>query len=371
MFHLYITLAYIIPNIYLYFRIRHLFIGRDHKLLYTVVYLLIASVYPVTQGFSEENLNSFVQLLSSVAGYILPFFLYLFLSVLLYDLFLIINMLSGFISPERRKSYSYRLYMLTSLVLLSIAVVAAGIINLNTIRVSEYTIEVPRKNSKIDHLRIAFVADIHIQQNTSIHFIERFVSRINTLKPDLMLYVGDIVEGDNENETTKTIESSMQKIVTRYGTYGVTGNHEFYGGKGQSDFFGRLGITMLGDTVIRIDSSFYLAGRNDQHIGERKNVSRLFGGIAHDLPVILMDHRPTQLQEVSNTMADVQVSGHTHNGQMFPVSLITHSVYELSWGYKKIRNTHFFVTSGLRLWGPPVRTAGKSEIMLINLNFKN
>jgi predicted MPP superfamily phosphohydrolase len=83
-----------------------------------------------------------------------------------------------------------------------------------------------------------------------------------------------------------------------------------------------------------------------------------------------MDHRPNELQEVSRTQADVQFSGHTHNGQMFPINLITNSVYELSWGYKKIRNTHFFVSSGLRLWGPPVRTSGKSEIMLVDINFK-
>jgi len=370
MFHLYITLAYIIPNIYVYFRIKNLFIGKKYRLPYTIIYLLIISIYPIIERFSEENLNSFIQVMSSISGYILPFFLYLFLSVLLFDLFLIINKLVQFISPERRKSFSFRLTILTALILLSIVVVLAGIINLNTIRVSKYTIEVPRKNSKIDHLRIAFAADIHIQQNTRIQFIEQFVKKINALRPDIMLYVGDIVEGDNENETTKAIESVMRKIETKYGTFGVTGNHEFYGGNGQSNFFRELGITMLSDTVIRMDSSFYLAGRNDEHFGQRKTVIRLLESISHDMPVILMDHRPTQLQDVSQTIADVQVSGHTHNGQMFPINMITNTVYELSWGYKKIRNTHFFVTSGLRLWGPPVKTAGKSEIMLIDVKFK-
>ncbi len=370
MFHLYITLAYIIPNIYVYFRIKNLFIGKDYRLLYTIIYLLLASIYPIIERISEENVNSIVQALSFISGYILPFYLYLFLSVLLFDLFLLINKLVRIISPERRKSFPFRLTMLSATILLSLAVVVAGIINLNTIRVSKYTIEVPRKYSKIDHLRIALVADIHIQQNTRIQFIEQFVKRIIALKPDLMLYAGDIVEGDHENETTKAIESAMRKIVTKYGTFGVTGNHEFYGGKGHSDFFRKLGITMLSDTVIRIDSSFYLAGRNDQHFGQRKTAIRLLGNIPHDMPVILMDHRPTQIQEVSQTIADVQVSGHTHNGQMFPINMITSNIYELSWGYRKIRNTHFFVTSGLRLWGPPVKTAGKSEIMLIDVSFK-
>jgi len=85
--------------------------------------------------------------------------------------------------------------------------------------------------------------------------------------------------------------------------------------------------------------------------------------------MILVDHRPTELDNVAGTSVDIQLSGHTHNGQMFPINLITGKIYTLSWGYRKIGNTHFFVTSGIRLWGPPVRTVGKSEIMIINITF--
>ena len=122
--------------------------------------------------------------------------------------------------------------------------------------------------------------------------------------------------------------------------------------------------------MLRIDNSFYLAGRFDQHFRKRKTINEVLSKDSTDLPIILMDHRPIDLQKISLTAVDVQFSGHTHNGQMFPINLITKSVYELSWGYKKIRNTHFFVTSGLRLWGPPVKTAGKSEIMLVDIDFK-
>lgn len=370
MFHLYLTLAYIIPNFYVYFRIRYLFISKNYRLIYTFIYLSVASIYPITERFSEENLNSVIQFLISNSGYILPFFLYLFLSVLVFDFFLLINKFALLVSPDKMKSYSFRLIMLAAIILLSIAIVVAGIINLNTIRVSKYTVEVSPKNSKIDHLRIVFVADIHLQQNTRIQFIEQFVRKINTIKPDLMLCAGDIVEGDNEDEISMDVVSAFNRITAKYGIFGAPGNHEYYGGNGQNQLLGELGINMLCDTVIRVDSSFYLAGRNDQHIGERKTVIQLLGSISHDLPVILIDHRPTELQDVSHTIADVQFSGHTHNGQMFPVNLITKKVYELNWGYKKIRDTHFFVTSGLRLWGPPVKTAGKSEIMLIDIYFK-
>jgi predicted MPP superfamily phosphohydrolase len=166
------------------------------------------------------------------------------------------------------------------------------------------------------------------------------------------------------------MESSLNTIRAKYGVFGVTGNHEFYGGQDRGDFFRKAGITLLCDTLVRIGDSFYIGGRYDQHYRKRKTISEILGSDSLDLPVLLMDHRPTELQEVSLTGTDVQFSGHTHDGQLFPINLITNRIYELSWGYKKIRNTHFFVTSGLRLWGPAVKTAGKSEIMLVDIYFK-
>jgi uncharacterized protein len=369
MFHLFVTTAYIIPNIYLYFRIMHLFIGKRYRFVYTIAYLLIISVYPLSQGFSGGIANVPAQIMSSFSDYLLPFLLYLFLFVLLYDLFLIINHMFRFISVEKRRSLSFRLRMMGAFLILSFMIVIAGAVNLNTIRISRYTLEVPRRSSEIDHLRVAFASDLHLQQNIRIQFIEQFVRKVNAAEPDLMLYGGDIIEGDDEEETTLAIESAIKGIQTKYGIYGVTGNHEFYGGNYQSSFFEKSGITMLYDTVIRVDSLFYLAGRNDRQMRQRKSIVELFAGIPHDMPVILVDHRPVELQEVSHTIADVQLSGHTHNGQLFPINLIIHSMYELSRGYRKIGNTHFFVTTGVRLWGPPVRTTGRSEVMIIDMIF--
>jgi predicted MPP superfamily phosphohydrolase len=329
MFHLYITLAFIIPNIYMFFRIRGLFISKGHRFRYTLVYLLTAAIYPLTERYSEGDNNLFMQILSSVSGYILPFFLYLFLAVLLFDLFLLLNLRAKILLPESRKSFAFRCYTLSAMIIFSVTIVVSGAINLNTIHVSKYSVEVPRRHAKTDHLRVAFVADFHIQQNTRLRYVDQFVRKVNALQPDIMLYGGDMVEGDSENETTEAIESVMKTIHAKYGSFGVTGNHEFYGGQEQGSFFRKAGITLLGDTVVKIDSSFYLAGRYDQHFGQRKTVNEIMRSVSPDLPVILMDHRPTELQEVSHTAADVQFSGHTHNGQLFPINLITRNIYEI------------------------------------------
>jgi uncharacterized protein len=369
MFHLILILVYCVPNVYVFFRIRHLFISKRYQWWYFVVYLIIAGIFPVTQTWSHRETNELMQLMSGIANYLLPFFLYLFLSLVLFDLLLFINMMLKVVSGETRKSSTFRRYSLAALILLPICVVIAGSINLNTIRTTEYQVKIPRKQSKTDHLKVAFVSDIHLQHDTRLHFLEQYAKKMNTVRPDFILYGGDLLEEDSDEENSIRIKALLQKLHQTYPAFGVLGNHELYGEQGDSRFFMESGINLLCDTVVSIDSSFYLAGRNDQHLGQRKSLDDLLGSLSQDLPVILLDHRPTALHETGLSIADVQFSGHTHNGQLFPINLIMRSIYEISWGYEKIGNTHFFVSSGLRLWGPPVKTAGKSEIMVVSIDF--
>ncbi|MCX6260661.1 MAG: metallophosphoesterase, partial [Bacteroidia bacterium] len=294
------------------------------------------------------------KVLSAFADYLLPFFLYLFLFVLLLDLLLLINLLFRIVPREKIKSKSFRNDALTVIICCSLAVVIAGIINFNTIRITKYQIAIPGKLSGINHMRIAFVSDFHLQDGTSIQFIKRFVAKIDSIKPDLMLFGGDIVEGDRKDEKMKCFERIFSSITTRYGVYGVLGNHEHYARQDKGSFFSKSGIEILSDSVVIIDSSFILVGRNDSHSGTRKSVEEIMNTISDSLPVILIDHRPTEIDRISRTSTDVVLSGHTHNGQLFPINIITRRIYELSYGYMKKGETHFFVSSGIRLWGPPV-----------------
>lgn len=369
MFHTIITLAYLIPNIYVYFRIRHLFINKGFRFRYTLIYIVFALIYPVSNIFSEGGDGFPLRYLSVSADYILPFYLYLFLSVLLFDVFLLVNYIFKIIPSVSFKSLRFKVIALLAIILFSIGVVVAGIINFNTIRTSEYKIDVPARSSELSHLRIAFAADFHLKKNVNAHFVERFVKKIELINPDLMIFGGDMVEGDRNDGNLLVFEQLLSGIKTRYGVFGVLGNHEHYGGREKGGFFERSGIKVLSDTTIILKDAFSLTGRNDSHIQTRKPLSELLKTVTDSLPLILIDHRPTEIDLVSKTSADVQLSGHTHNGQLFPISLIVRKMYILSWGHRKIGNTHFFVTSGIRLWGPPVRTAGKSEIMVIDINF--
>lgn len=369
MFHTILTLSYTIPNIYVFLRIWQLFINKGYRLIYAAIYIAISLIYPVSLFISGEKAGFVASVLESVSNYILPVYLYLFLFILAYDISLLLNLLFRFVPVTKMKNTKFRKSLLSFIISLSLFVAIWGIINFNTIMTSEYSIRVPARSSDIKTLRIAFAADFHLQEDTPVRFVEKFAAEIEKINPDILLFGGDIVEGRYGDENMKKIENVLSKISTRYGVYSVLGNHEYYAGQDKGTFFSKAGITVLCDSIIVINNSFALGGRYDSHNGRRKTVNDLIETVTDSLPMILLDHRPTELDQVSKTSVDVQLSGHTHNGQLFPINLITNKVYELSWGYLKKGNTHFFVTSGIRLWGPPVRTAGKSEIMVINITF--
>ena len=364
-----ITLVYIIPNIYVCLRMMQLFVNKGQRINYLLIYFLFALIYPVSNLFSQDDTGFWARILTSTAGYLLPFYLYLFLFLLVLEFVLLINLIFRVVSFEKLRQPGIRTIVLSVLVSLSATVVIGGIINFNMIQVSEYRITVPRKLAKIDHLKIAFVADFHLREQNNINFVKRFKKKIDEINPDLMLYGGDIVEGNRSNNKMAELENLLGQIHPKYGVFGVLGNHEYYGGQDKGNFFDKAGIKILLDSNILIDNSFNLLGRYDGHFNNRKSIEDLMKSVNDSFPTILLDHRPTELEEVSKTAVDIQLSGHTHNGQLFPISLIIQSMYRLSWGYEKIGNTHFFVTSGIRLWGPPVRTTGKSEIMVIDVGF--
>ncbi len=370
MFHLLLALAYLIPNVYAYFRLSKLFINKGYRKYFTLVFLVVALLYPFVNLISGPNPGFLTRMLITVSGYMLPFYLYLFLSVLLFDCLLLVNRFVKVVPVSVRESLKFKVYGMTGIVLLATGIVVAGAINLNTIRISEYQLEIPRRSSKIDHLKIAFVADFHLKQTVEADYVEQFRQKIETIQPDLMLFGGDIIEGDKDDGNMTDFENILKKIQPKYGSYAILGNHEFYGGPKRGRFFAKAGMKLLLDSTLVVDGSFNLAGRLDSRYRERKSVEELMHSVNDSLPVILMDHRPTELEQISKTTVDISLSGHTHNGQLFPLNLILRTMYRLTWGYEKIDHTHFFVTSGIRLWGPPVRTVGKSEIIVLDVKLR-
>jgi predicted MPP superfamily phosphohydrolase len=371
MFHTLLTLSYTIPGVYLFFRIMSLFIEKRHRIRYIIIFAFLFSIYPISNLLGEDEPGALTTIFASVSGYLLPFFLYLFISLLLTDIFLLINLALRIVSKEKISSRKFRNRYFAAIVAFSAMVVAAGIINFNTIRITEYSVTVPRRSSHLDKLKIAFVSDMHLMDRVPVRFAEKFAGKIREINPDVMLFGGDIVEGGEMGPKMVRFEEILAGIKTSLGVYGVAGNHEGYGRANVENFFAASGIKILKDTALTTGNSIVIAGREDSRAGDRVSVEQLVSGIKEDLPVILLDHRPADYISISKTRADIILSGHSHHGQLFPINLITNRIYELSYGYLKKGNNNFFVSSGIRLWGPPVRTTARSEIMVIDVEFRS
>lgn len=369
MFLIYLLSAYLIPSIYIYLRLNYLLVPKGKKLIFSVAFLVVVTAFPLSEVLMHEETNLFLLPLLKIGFYTMPFMLYLFILLLAFDLFLLLNWIFAWLPTGTLKSKTFRKYGSIACLVLPALVVIYGIYNFNRIRLSEYDLEIPAKSSRLQSVKIAFVSDFHIGDLTRIAFVERFVKKINWIQPDLILFGGDILEGDRDDLRTARIEALFRQLDSKYGIYGIYGNHEHHRDYNNVSFFDQAGIEILQDTFLLVDSSFYLVGRNDGRNGNRVTLDKLSQDLDENYPVLLMDHRPVDLELVSQHPIDLQLSGHTHHGQLFPFNYITDKIYELSWGYKNIGDTHFLVSSGIQLWGPPVRTIGKSEIMVIQLNF--
>ncbi len=355
--------------VYTYVRVRQQIATRLWKWAWTFASVIVALGYPFAETLSHSNAGAWAKP-AMIAGYCsLPFMMYLVLTVLASDCMVGVLRLTKAVSAEATGSASFRTSRVVLWLTLPAVIVAVGLWNHQRLQISEYAIDVPRKASTLKHLRIVFVADIHLNATTAGDLMERLVSKINAAKPDIVLIGGDVLEGDRPDEETSGYEAQFRRIQAKYGVFGAPGNHDRRVAE-STDFFEKAGIRLLADTVERIDGAFYLAGRKDRRSGGRQPVEELLRGVAGDLPVILIAHRPIDFDDVSRSGADLQLSGHTHHGQAWPVNYVTQYQNELSWGHLKKRQTHFFVTSGVQLWGPPVRTAGASEIMVINVTFR-
>jgi len=228
--------------------------------------------------------------------------------------------------------------------------------------------------SKLDRrahgLRIALVADIHLGPILRRGHTERIVSRINELDADLVAIVGDLVDGTVE-ELGSSAEP-LRDLRSRYGSFFVTGNHEYFSGfEPWIDEVARLGVRPLRNERVEIaGGALDLAGVNDvtgQRFGDAPDIPRALADRDPSRPVVLLAHQPVQAFEAARHGVDLQLSGHTHGGQMVPFNLLVRLQQPMVSGYGEIDGTKVYVTDGAGFWGPPVRVGTRPEITLVEL----
>lgn len=218
-------------------------------------------------------------------------------------------------------------------------------------------------------LRIVAISDLHLGYGIGEKEFEKWVDLINAENPDIVLIAGDIIDNSVRPLSEGRYAEAFHKIKAPMGIYACMGNHEYISGFKESEaFIKEAGVKMLRDSVALVDSCFYIVGRDDRSNPSRKPLQELVAGLDQTKPVIMLDHQPYNLEEAEANGIDIQISGHTHQGQVWPISLITKKLYERDHGFIKKGNANIYVSSGIGIWGGKFRIGTQSEYVVIDVN---
>jgi uncharacterized protein len=268
-----------------------------------------------------------------------------------------------------------KLYLTISIVVIVTISLIYGYWNNMNPRITAFDIYIPKKTNSIKTMNLVLVSDIHYGRSNSIERVEQMVDQINTLNPDLVVFAGDILDGGSPEFLNLRFGKSLNTIKSKFGVLGIIGNHDhLLFNERAREYFKHYGVTILKDSIAVIDSSIYLIGRkyivsDNATEKRRKSLEDILANVNPEKPLILLDHKPNTFEQAVNNKIDLQLSGHSHNGQLWPLNLITSMIYDINWGYTKINNTQFYVTCGYSTWGPPIRLGSYPEIVSIILHF--
>jgi predicted MPP superfamily phosphohydrolase len=365
---------YSLANIYIYLKgYNSIPAFHNFRTWYFIIFFALASAFIFGKIIEARHSSVLSDILNIIGGFWMAFMLYGFLFLFLSDIISLVLRISGVLNSGNM--VVFRKWSFIATLIISFILIAGGFLNALTPRIKNYNITIGKSAGDLKDLRIAAVSDIHLGSIIRKRSMKKLSEILKKLEPDLVLLLGDIVDG----EIGPVLRDDLLKYFTcpecTEGLYAITGNHEFIGGaKRTIPYIESKGIRILKDEVVTIDGGIQLIGRLDRdskrfYGKERKSLSELVASADTSKPVILLDHQPFDLSESEKQGIDLQLSGHTHNGQMWPLNYLTAKMFELSYGYKKKGRTHFIVSSGFGIWGPRVRSASRSEVLLVNINF--
>ena len=399
MLAIFLAPIYILLNIYVlrwgYLWIgncHHLFQSRIFRIILTVIYTLIA-LTPLT-GFLIRKPAFLHRILKITSNYFLGIFMYILMVLFSIDIVRLI--LKYAVHASWIQSRIVFAAVGACCICIVIIISFSGIYHAKHIKVTPYKITVDKSAPDMDSLKIVLLADTHFGYNSGAVHAQEIVDKINEQNPDLVCIAGDIF--DNEYDAVREpekISEILRTIRSKYGVYACWGNHDlnepilagftFKHKKEDSKqlkdprmklFLQNSNIQLLEDEAVLIDNSFYVVGRKDASLIEkieekRKTPAQLTQKLDKDKTIIVIDHQPKELQDIADAGVDLDLCGHTHDGQTFPGNFTVKFLWENPCGYLQKGSMHNIVTSGSGVWGPAMRVGTDSEICTINLIFSN
>lgn len=266
-----------------------------------------------------------------------------------------------------------------------------GFISAKRIRTVHYHPCIDKEGGPKDRLRIVLIADLHLGYNTGYKMMRQMARKIEAQRPDLVIIAGDIFDNDFDAlKTPEKVAEVLRNIKSRYGVYACYGNHDIsekilagftFGHRKEkaSDprmdaFLRDAGIVLLRDEGVTIGDGIYLYGRPDLHrpnlgAGIRKTPEEITRDLDWRRPIIVIDHQPAELSELASAGVDLDLSGHTHGGQMFPGVLTIRLLWKNAYGMKRFDGMYSVVTAGVGVFGPNMRLGAHPEIAVVDVRF--
>jgi predicted MPP superfamily phosphohydrolase len=373
-FFLIVFIIYSLANTYLFFKgYNAIPVLKSHNLVYSLIFIFLSVIFIAAKILESKHSSAISDILNIIGGFWLAFMLYGFLFFLLSDILLLALRIPRIINGEN--IFLFRKWSFIFTLVVSSLLIVGGFINAIIPVIKKYDITINKPAGEIKTFRIAAVSDIHLGSIIRKRSMNKLSGILKELNPDIVLLLGDIVDG----EIGPVLRDDLLQYFTcpkcDDGLYAITGNHEYIGGGNRTiHYIESKGIRVLKDEMVTLPGGIQVIGRIDRDARrfygkERQTLAGLMKNADTSKPVILLDHQPFNLEEPVKYGVDLQLSGHTHNGQMWPLNYLTSRIFELSYGYLRKGNTHFIVSSGYGLWGPRVRSGSRSEVLLINIHF--
>lgn len=368
-----VLLIYSLANLYLFLKGYHAISEvQSHRKIYAIVFFSLAVVFIIAKFLESRHSSVITDALNIIGGFWLAFMLYGILLFLISDIVYLILRLTGTLNPANIPAY--RKWTFVATLSVSMILIIAGFINALIPVVTEYSIKI-NKTADVKSMRIAAVSDIHLGSIIRKRSMKKLSRMLDDMKPDLVLLLGDIIDGEIGPVLRDDLLQYFKCPKCTHGMLAISGNHEFIGGASRTiPYIESKGIRLLKDEVMVLNGGIQLIGRKDRdserfYGKKRMPLDQLMLKADTTKPVILLDHQPVNYDDAVKNGIDLELSGHTHDGQMWPLNHITRAIYELSYGYKQKGKTQFIVSSGYGLWGPRVRIGTRSEVLLLNLEF--
>lgn len=365
----------------------HRFNWLRFKVPFAVVYLFMA-LSPVIAFLLPKSAVAIV--IRRISTYWIGIMLYSLLYVVLFDLLRLI--------AKHTKLKNTLLFSRGSVISIGSVVVACavatclyGIFNARNIKVNEYSVTVNKSCGSDKHLKAVLVADLHMGYAIGVDHITNMVEKINQQDADIVIIAGDIFDNSYDSmDDPEGIKAQLKSIKSKYGVYAVYGNHDIdekilmgftfdWGGKQlhsekMTNFMKECNIKLINDESVLINDEFYLVGRRDTdkpgtEDGTRAEISELTKDLDKTKPIFVLSHEPDELQKTADAGADIDFSGHTHDGQLFPGNLTIGLFWENPCGMIKKDNMYSIVTSGVGVYGTFMRVGTDAEICSVDIDF--